>query len=274
MRLSLSIIPLMIFNKCIPLVKSSFILPRQLTTHAIPFSCRYGKSSNNCQTSRFSTLQSKETETTEVLHEVEGVQCREVHINLQKVGHVTILEATADAQNTLVDMALATEEEMKLDDENHLKSGDPYGAVLWPAASAVADHLLAQESYMNEKGIEELTILELGAGTGLVSIAAAVAGVPNIKATDYEKIPLKLLEFAAKNLNNIPDSSSSEERLSSKIETFLFDICDENTPLPSADIVVAADIMYEPKTGIAMAHRVIEALRNGSRVIVGCSPGR
>eukprot|EP00339_Tiarina_fusa_P024667 CAMPEP_0117058162 /NCGR_PEP_ID=MMETSP0472-20121206/40406_1 /TAXON_ID=693140 ORGANISM="Tiarina fusus, Strain LIS" /NCGR_SAMPLE_ID=MMETSP0472 /ASSEMBLY_ACC=CAM_ASM_000603 /LENGTH=161 /DNA_ID=CAMNT_0004775383 /DNA_START=124 /DNA_END=605 /DNA_ORIENTATION=+ len=32
--------------------------------------------------------------------------------------------------------------------------------------------------------------------------------------------------------------------------------------------------MYEPKTGRAMAHRVVEALRQNSRVIVGDSPGR
>ena len=32
--------------------------------------------------------------------------------------------------------------------------------------------------------------------------------------------------------------------------------------------------MYEPKTGRAMAHRTAEALKRGSRVIIGCSPGR
>jgi len=47
-----------------------------------------------------------------------------------------------------------------------------------------------------------------------------------------------------------------------------------DTPLPPADIVLAADIMYEPKTGTAMAQRTVEALRRGSRVVVGDSPGR
>jgi hypothetical protein len=46
------------------------------------------------------------------------------------------------------------------------------------------------------------------------------------------------------------------------------------TPLPPADIVVAADIMYEPMTGRALAYRAVEALRRGSRVLVGDSPGR
>lgn len=208
----------------------------------------------------------------DALHNVHGIECRSLNINLQKVGYVSILEATADAQNNLVDMALATEAEMN-ENENRLQSGDPYGAVLWPAASAVANHLLSLDSCINGKKIDEVTVLELGSGTGLVSIAAALGGVSKIMATDYEQVPLQLLEFAAKHLNKDSDTQENVD-LSSKIETFLFDICDKSSPLPFADIVVAADIMYEPKTGIAMAHRVVEALENGSRVIVGCSPGR
>ena len=54
----------------------------------------------------------------------------------------------------------------------------------------------------------------------------------------------------------------------------VFDVCDHDHPLPKADITIAADVMYEPDTGIAMAHRAVEALQAGSRVIIGCSPGR
>ena len=32
--------------------------------------------------------------------------------------------------------------------------------------------------------------------------------------------------------------------------------------------------MYEPATGRAVARRVVEALSRGSRVVIGCSPGR
>ena len=54
----------------------------------------------------------------------------------------------------------------------------------------------------------------------------------------------------------------------------MFDVCNHDQPLPKADITIAADVMYEPGTGVAMAHRALEALRAGSRVIIGCSPGR
>ena len=53
-----------------------------------------------------------------------------------------------------------------------------------------------------------------------------------------------------------------------------FDLCDYKIPLPPADWVVAADILYEPRTGRAMAHRAFEALSRGSRVLIGDSPGR
>jgi predicted nicotinamide N-methyase len=171
--------------------------------------------------------------------------------------------------------------------QNSLLVGDPYGAVLWPASSAVANHLLnefihssSSSSSLNSK--DKLSILELGAGTGLISIAAAISGrFGHILATDYERIPLDLLEYAANHLNqglDIHDDDDNDvlkkcERLNS-IQTDLFDICNHDIPLPPADIVVAADIMYEPKTGRAMAVRAVEALRRGSRVIVGCSPGR
>jgi hypothetical protein len=49
---------------------------------------------------------------------------------------------------------------------------------------------------------------------------------------------------------------------------------DELTSLPYANIVIASDVMYEPATGRALARRAVEALKNGSRVLIGDSPGR
>jgi len=97
-------------------------------------------------------------------------------------------------------------------------------------------------------------------------------------ATDYEEVPLRLLEFAVEHVNCGTDSGELGSGLRrsklASIETGLFDICKLEVPLPKADIVIAADIMYEPMTGIAAAIRAVEALKAGSRVIIGCSPGR
>ena len=206
------------------------------------------------------------------MHDVDGVLCREVSIEVGGIGPITILEATAESQEVLVDAALALDEdevEQKADGGPSvtLEKGDPYGSVLWPAASAVANHLMSTGTNGDDRDIGQQTLLELGTGTGLVALAAAQAGYGKVIATDYETVPLKLLEYSAAKLNG-------DEDLNARIETAKLDICDFDTPLPDADIVCAADIMYEPKTGKATAHRTVEALKRGSRVVIGCSPGR
>jgi predicted nicotinamide N-methyase len=202
------------------------------------------------------------------IHSVNGINTYEVDIDIKHIGKVTILEATADSQDVLVEMAVAlAEEKGDISSNQTLLHDDCYGSVLWPAASAVSDYLIENVSTdTDSNSLKGMTILELGTGTGLCSIVSCIGGAEKVMATDYESVPLRLLEYAATHLNDDCDEA--------KIETFLFDICNHDTPLPRADIVIAADIMYEPKTGIAMAFRAKEALELGSRVIIGCSPGR
>jgi predicted nicotinamide N-methyase len=216
----------------------------------------------------------------------------EVTLELPVVGLVTVLEATAESQEVLVNLALGADADTAVDqseesvrtggitaqqqEQQKLQSGDIYGAVLWPASLAIASHLLTAVN------LKDLTVLELGAGTGLVSMAACAGGARHVLATDYEEIPLQLLQYAATNLNpNISFSSGDSGSNNGDgdgdgvvLECKLLDMCDTNTVLPYADWVVAADIMYEPATGRAMAVRAIEALQNGSRVLIGDSPGR
>ena len=66
----------------------------------------------------------------------------------------------------------------------------------WPAASALANHLAETHD-----GKNDITLLELGSGTGLVSLCASTLGISRVIATDYEVVPLKLLEFAQLHLN-------------------------------------------------------------------------
>ena len=223
----------------------------------------------------------------------------EITLELPVVGPLTVLEATAESQEILVNLALGTDADVIADvksrddsasnkgitaqeqqKQQKLQSGDIYGAVLWPASLAIASHLLTAVK------IRDLTVLELGAGTGLVSMAACAGGARHVLATDYEEIPLQLLQYAAANLNpNISFSSSDSDNDSNSgsnngggngvvLECKFLDMCDTKTVLPYADWVVAADIMYEPATGRAMAVRALEALQNGSRVLIGDSPGR
>jgi predicted nicotinamide N-methyase len=200
------------------------------------------------------------------LHYIDGIECCEITLNLPRIGDVTILEATAASQDELVIRAVELDDNMDNKtvtsiDSVPMHAGDIYGAVLWPAALTIASYILEHDN--NELCIDH-TILEVGTGTGLVSLAAALGGARKVIASDYESIPLMLLQAAAK-LNHV-----SSERLITR----LFDICDSEQQLPQATVVVAADVLYEPKTGRALARRAVEALRNGCHVIIGDSPGR
>ena len=91
----------------------------------------------------------------------------------------------------------------------------------------------------------------------------------------YESVPLKLLDAAyLLNQDRLCTSTDSTTSTMTTIVTSLFDICNLSVPLPPADVVCAADILYEKSIGIALANRCIEALERGSRVVIGCSPGR
>jgi len=207
---------------------------------------------------------------------------------LPVIGQVTIVEATAASQELLVDRALLE------DDHDNNNSDDIYGAVLWPAASALAARLLrAMHDHPKDNDANHhpqliTRILEVGAGTGLVSLAAARGGAAHVLATDYQPLPLQLLRYAAEHLNhetriveeNDPDddnSAATTSRLLDRLDTAHLDLnLYETQPLPSGDfdILVAADVLYAPATGVAVAHRAVEALRRGMRVWIADSPGR
>jgi predicted nicotinamide N-methyase len=270
---------------------------------------------------------------------VAGVSCRQVHVTIPIIYYhhgydgdeeeedevvvdtkktdmeIMILEATADAQETLVNLALEDDDDDDVERENdkivnpnddstnnkddtttstftkavRLAHGDPYGAVLWPAATAVAQTIVNNPT----KWLQNKVVCEWGTGTGLVSLAAAllatttdvtgrVGSAPprRVIATDYEVVPLQLLQYAYEYCNNKNKerSSSSTSSSSNKVpllETQLFDLLEyDTTPLIPADVYLAADVMYEPRTGKALAHRVVQALQAGARVLIGDSPGR
>jgi len=203
------------------------------------------------------------------IHTIDDISCREIQVYISNVNQaITLLEATLEGQEKLVDEVLLLDDEVDIESDNKVVNDDPYGSVLWPAALTLSEHITS-DSFIDENDEQQKpSLLELGTGTGLVALAASVSNkYSTIYATDYETVPLKLLE-AAQKLN------SNQNNCKTPISTSLFDICDLSKPLPVADIICAADILYEKKTGIALAKRTIEALERGSRIVIGCSPGR
>jgi len=186
------------------------------------------------------------------IHVVDRMKCAEIRVCLNDK-MITILEAIEETQEKLINIALET-----TSDDN--SQSDPYGSVLWPAAIAVSLKL------SQIQGLHGKIVLELGSGTGLVAMYAATTGAKKTIASDFNQFCLKMIRRAI-DLNSIDEN---------KIQVLQFDIKDSTTPLPGADVVVLADVLYDKKLGIAVAHRVYEALARGSCVIVivGDSPTR
>ncbi|XP_028332121.1 uncharacterized protein mettl21ca [Gouania willdenowi] len=75
------------------------------------------------------------------------------------------------------------------------ESIDSYGAVLWPAALALCSFLDNNKDVVNLQGKE---VLELGAGTGLVTIVASLLGA-SVTATDLKDVLGNLSANVARN---------------------------------------------------------------------------
>ena len=123
---------------------------------------------------------------------------------------------------------------------------DALATQLWPSARVAARALEKLPSFGSA--------LELGAGTGLPSLAAARAGA-RVLATDRDATSLAYAAAAA-----------DDQGLT--LATAVFDVADFAAPLPPADVVVVADVFVTDAVAAACGRRVGEALRRGSTCVV------
>lgn len=109
-------------------------------------------------------------------------------------------------------------------DEIRAIENDPaYWAMCWPAGRSLAQHLLANPSLVAGR-----RVLDLGCGSGVVAIAALVAGASGALACDSDPVALEAV-LANAALNGVsPDLA---------------------TCLPATgrfDVAVLADVLYDP----------------------------
>jgi len=129
----------------------------------------------------------------------------------------------------------------------------PYWADLWPSARVLAERVATMS-------VDGRRFLELGCGTGLVSVAAAIAGF-DVTATDYYD---EALRFTA--LNVLVNTGALIDTRIGDWRRFPHDI-------GRFELVVASDVLYEqPHAGLiaGVLDRTLTA--RGSAVIA--DPGR
>ncbi|MEX2114875.1 MAG: methyltransferase domain-containing protein [Pirellulales bacterium] len=129
----------------------------------------------------------------------------------------------------------------------------PYWADCWPSGRILAERLAREPG-------RRRSLLELGCGIGLVSVAAAAAGF-RVLATDYYA---DALEFTAAN---------AERNGVGEIDTRLVDWRSLPDDLGAFDLVVAADVLYELPQAVLIAAALERALAPGGYGLV-TDPGR
>jgi predicted nicotinamide N-methyase len=130
----------------------------------------------------------------------------------------------------------------------------PYWADLWPSAKMLSRALV------EERGAGK-RLLELGCGSGLVSVAAVIAGY-EVLASDYYA---DALLFTRVNVERNVQGSS--------IRTREIDWRELPKGLGRFDRVVAADVLYEPAHGELIARAISKTLADNGWATVA-DPGR
>ncbi|MGV1756089.1 class I SAM-dependent methyltransferase [Rhizobium sp. A22-96] len=127
--------------------------------------------------------------------------------------------------------------------------GSPYWAHYWGGGLVLARYLLDRpETVIGRR------VLDLGAGSGIVGIAAAKAGAAQVLAADVDRYAIAAIELNAA-LNDVT------------IETVLADLA--NGEPPAIDIVCVGDLFYDA----ALAGRIItfldRCLAEGIAILIG-----
>ena len=140
--------------------------------------------------------------------------------------------------------------------EQEKRVGDPFGVVMWPGSILASKELMKQHLCpQDQSSITNATVLVLGAGTGLEALTAALLGAKRVIATDINSLTLKLLEYGASNDVRIGDNLCGE----------YFDLF-SGKPLPACDILVAADVLYNPELAAQVGLRLHESITRSFNV--------
>ena len=129
----------------------------------------------------------------------------------------------------------------------------PYWADLWPSAQVLAEEVRTMR-------LTGQRVLELGCGLGLVSIAAALAGA-QVTATDYYEDALLFAKL------NALDATGST------IDTRMVNWVEMPADLGRFDVVLASDVLYEPRYASLVANAISTTLVRGGEALVA-DPGR
>jgi len=130
----------------------------------------------------------------------------------------------------------------------------PFWAFAWAGGQALARYLLDHPALVAGE-----TVLDLAAGSGLVGIAAAIAGAQTVMSSDIDAFACVAVRVNAQ-ANNVHLAARSEDLLAA--------VGDERW-----DVIAAGDIFYEKDTAERAFAFLAKQATRGTTVLIG-DPGR
>jgi predicted nicotinamide N-methyase len=129
----------------------------------------------------------------------------------------------------------------------------PFWAFAWAGGQALARHVLDHPDLVRGK-----TVLDLASGSGLVGIAAKLAGSGDVLAADIDRFSLEAIALNAA-LNDVAVRATAEDLL--------------GTAPPARDVILVGDLFYERDLAARVHGWLVDAESRGSTVLIG-DPGR
>jgi predicted nicotinamide N-methyase len=136
-----------------------------------------------------------------------------------------------------------------ISDEEFLKDEQmPYWAEVWPSSIVLSRFIL------ESLNVEGASCIELGAGVGVVSVAAALGGA-HVLCTDISDEALDFIRLNA---------------LGNKVDLDIARLDWRHITLPGKfDYVFAADVLYERRNHLPILHALDQLLKPGGKAIIG-----
>jgi predicted nicotinamide N-methyase len=125
----------------------------------------------------------------------------------------------------------------------------PYWAYVWAGGRVLAQHFAEKPGAVRGR-----RVLDLGAGSGLVAIAAAKAGAMSVTAAETDPNGLVALELNAA-LNGVEVSAVADDLLGG--------------PAPDTDLILVGDLFYAPDLAARVTGFLDRCQAAGIGILVG-----
>lgn len=125
----------------------------------------------------------------------------------------------------------------------------PYWAFAWAGGQAVARWLLDNPAATRDK-----SVLDLGAGSGLTAIAAAMSDARSVLATDIDHVSLAAMALNAE-ANRVAFTARADDLLAADPQPF--------------DVVIIGDLFYERALANQVLAFIDKAVAGGAVILIG-----